>query len=187
METLIVFCVFSRVQMYTKKLAKVATFLIWVYLSAGLHIMATWKNIPPPLEIFKILPCFFNTFFGSHKGLYKTGKQNKDSFPLFTSISLSPFPPLLSKFFPVFNSPLPPGGTVRIYIPASDLVTKPCIWVLCVIIKIAVFCIIVRYYCIFFCKIAWEAGRYPLFFLLFFGAATAPVFSSGSGSPTLIF
>ena len=38
-DTLIDVCVFSRVIVYTKKLAKVATFFIWVYLLVNLLLV----------------------------------------------------------------------------------------------------------------------------------------------------
>ena len=79
-------------------------------LRTGVYIMANRKNLSlPPLNFVEIL-VFRGLFFSHHKGLYKTGKQNKDSFSLFYSyfpfflrfslFFFLPFLPLLS------NSPL---------------------------------------------------------------------------------
>ena len=59
--------------------------------------MATKQNLPPPLV--ELLPRFWWTFFG---GIYKSEKQNKDSFPLFYLYSLFIFP---SFFYLSLNIP----------------------------------------------------------------------------------
>ena len=58
-----------------------------IRLDAGVFIMATRQNRPPPpLQIFEILLCYLQTFVCSHKGLYPTGKQNKSSSLFLTPI-----------------------------------------------------------------------------------------------------
>ena len=66
--------------------------------------MANRKNLSlPPLNFVEIL-VFRGLFFSHHKGLYKTGKQNKDSFSLFYFA----FPSFFSSFSSITlsNSPL---------------------------------------------------------------------------------
>ena len=112
-------------EMYPKEHQKFIPKLLreQVQLSPGVYY-GYQETPPPPFLIIPFSLFFLQPFFGQarHKGLYKTGKQKQDSFPLsffyfpfldslfllvcfyffpFSSLfSYSPITP--SKFFPVF-------------------------------------------------------------------------------------